>query len=170
MPFAAIVTELTDKTLKELYGNNSFLLEAWADGKLLFQRAFKEEIRVLNSSRKDNSIIYVPAKVDEPDRQRGDFIYIVSLGENLDDIQDRKVPFKECKVHDWTGLCINNKLEGMHCMIDKKDVLYLSVENKIHAIKLQRDRSQVLTEGSNSIKGSVDLTKAGLTNFRCLCL
>ena len=105
MPFAAIVTQITDERLKQIYGGNSFLLEAWAGGKLLFQRAFKENIRVLNSSRTDNSIIYVPAKADEPDNQKRDFIYIVSLGADLNDKKMADIQVKERKVHDWTDLC-----------------------------------------------------------------
>lgn len=126
MPFAAIVTELKDDRLKQIYDGKSFLLEAWAGGNLLFQRAFSENIRVLNSSRKENSIIYMPDKVDEPDDQKN-IIYIVSLGADLNDKKMADIQVKERKVRDWTGLCNTEAVNQMNCMIDKKDVLYLSV-------------------------------------------
>ena len=99
MPFAAIVTEIMDPRLKELYDGNSFLLEAWTRGRLIFQRGFKKNIRVFNSARQGNTIIYVPDPVDEPEQGRH-FIYLVSLGEWLNDVNERKI-------EDWTGLCNN---------------------------------------------------------------
>lgn len=83
MPFAAIVTEIknTEKAdLKKLYGDKTYLLEAWAYGKLVFQKGFEKDIRVFNSARMNNTIIYVPDPVDEDDKGRS-FIYLVSLGE-----------------------------------------------------------------------------------------
>lgn len=121
MPFAAIVTEIMDPDLKKLYGGNSFLLEAWDKGRLKFQRGFKKNIRVFNSARQDNTIIYVPDPVDEDEQGGRQFIYLVSLGEWLNDVNERKI-------EDWTGLCSNaEELKGMNCMIDKKNVLYMSV-------------------------------------------
>ena len=99
MPFAAIVTEIMDPHLKELYDGNSFLLEAWNRGRLIFQRGFKKNLHVFNSARQDNTIIYVPDPVDEPEQGRR-FIYLVSLGEWLNDVNERKI-------EDWTGLCSN---------------------------------------------------------------
>ena len=80
MPFAAIVTEIKNADLIKLYGGNTYLLEAWAKGKLVFQKGFKKDIRVFNSARMNNTIIYVPDPVDEDDKGRS-FIYLVSLGE-----------------------------------------------------------------------------------------
>ena len=114
--------------------------------------------------------------VDEPEAHRGDFIYIVSLGADLNDIQVRKV-------QDWTGLCRTEQVNQVNCMLDKKDVLYLSVENEINAILLSslvaenvaQGQDQKLTAGPNTCKGRADLREVGLeyasvTNFRCLCL
>ena len=47
MNFAAIVTEHS-RGLKKYFDGKGFVLEAWSDGKLLFQRAFHKDIRVLN--------------------------------------------------------------------------------------------------------------------------
>ena len=156
MPFAAIVTEIMDDDLKKLYGGNSFLLEAWDKGRLKFQRGFKKNIRVFNSARQDNTIIYVPDPADEDEQGGRQFIYLVSLGEWLNDVNERKI-------EDWTGLCSNEEeLKGMNCMIDKKNVLYMSVEKAIFAVSMDTLVSrnatsgggQILSVGANTCKGS----------------
>ena len=68
----------------------------------------------------------MPDKVDEPDDQKN-IIYIVSLGADLNDKKMADIQVKERKVRDWTGLCNTEEVNQMNCMIDKKDVLYLSV-------------------------------------------
>ena len=142
MPFAAIVVEITDASLKKLYGDNNFLLEAWAKGKLVFQKGFKKDIRVFNSARMNNTIIYVPDPVDEDEQGGRQFIYLVSLGEWLNDVNERKI-------EDWTGLCSNaEELKGMNCMIDKKNVLYMSVEKAIFAVSMDTLVSKNATSGA----------------------
>ena len=68
----------------------------------------------------------MPDKADEPDDQKN-IIYIVSLGADLNDKKMADIQVKERKVRDWTGLCNTEAVNQMNCMIDKKDVLYLSV-------------------------------------------
>lgn len=177
MPYAAILIEIKDPKLKELYDGNSFLLEAWVDGKLKYQRGFKKNLRVFNSARQGNTIIYVPDPVDEPEQGK-DFIYLVSLGGKLNDVGPNEV--REGKIQDWTGLCSEQNLSQMNCMIDRKNVLYLSVHHAIFAVKIndtlgERDpnnpsaKTKILNV-AQSKKGKVQLDQGVATNFRCLCM
>ena len=172
MPFAAMVVEITDADLKELYDGNSFLLEAWAKGKLLFQRGFKHEIRVLNSARQNNTIIFVPDPRDEPEQGKS-FIYLVSLGDEIEMDLNKEVDITERKIEDWTNRSQDDYAQ-MSCMLAKNDVLYVSFENVIHAAKIGSlasgdVASKVLLKESITCKGEL-LLDTKVSNFRCLCL
>ena len=96
----------------------------------------------------------------------------MSLGENLNDVNERKI-------EDWTGLCSNEKeLIQMNCMIDKKDVFYMSVEKAIFAVSMDTlvsknatsGAGKILSVGANTCKGSAQFDSGVVTNFRCLCM
>ena len=74
-------------------------------------------------------------------------------------------------------------------MLDKKDVLYMSVPGAIHAITLSDlrilnddmhstnaintvslSKGEMMTFGPNTRKGVIDLVANNLLNFRCLCM
>ena len=68
----------------------------------------------------------------------------------------------------------------MNCMIDRKNVLYLSVHHAIFAVKIndtlsERDpnnpsaKTKILNV-AQSKKGKVQLDQGVATNFRCLCM
>ena len=119
--------------------------------------------------------------MDEPVQGRT-FIYIVSLGDNLN-----ANARSERKIEDWTGLCKANDPTGdwkqMNCMLDKKDVLYLSTHNAIHAVLLSSLETQnvaggqVLAVGPNPCKGVAKFDDpmrhadySHITNHRLLCM
>ena len=73
-------------------------------------------------------------------------------------------------------------------MLDKKDVLYMSVPGAIHAITLtdlrqvddinsinaaatvSHSRGESMTFGPNTRRGVIDLVANNILNFRCLCM
>ena len=63
-------------------------------------------------------------------------------------------------------------------MIDKKNVLYMSVEKAIFAVSIDtlvsknatNGAGQILSSGANTCKGSAQFGTGVVTNFRCLCL
>ena len=74
---APIVSEIVDVELKEMLGGK-FLLEAWFEDKLLYRKPLEKDVRVLNSARPKNSLIYLPSREDT--HGDGDWIHIVRLG------------------------------------------------------------------------------------------
>jgi len=82
--FCAVLSKVSDPRLKDKYGDGStkcnYLFEVWSQGELLFQRPLKNKIRVWNTSRQNNSIIYVLHPEDEELDEGGkSYIHIVSL-------------------------------------------------------------------------------------------
>ena len=96
----------------------------------------------------------MPDPVDEPEQNASkDFIYIVSLGYDLDNITERDIT--ERKVEDWTG--VFKTKQHASAMMDKKGVLYVSMDNAIHAVVIDtlKPRGKVLTVGPSTCKGEV---------------
>ena len=84
---------------KELEGDK-YLLQVWSKGKIIYEKKLSEKIKAWNMSKHNKTLIFLPDKVDEPDRQS--YIHWIEL--NFEEFKASE-DCNEKKLLDWTGKC-----------------------------------------------------------------